>query len=148
MFSQLPLCPAWTKMVPDTKSISRTLWTASFPTLTIGNQRFAVSWNSLILPLGPNLCSFARLICTRPVRFRWPEASAGQFYQPWCCSGYSLSRDSVHISSANVEDKPAVDTRYFLHPLDLDIMAYNLLDVEKLHKVEPLSQCPKLNGRS
>ncbi|RAQ51510.1 glucose dehydrogenase [Aspergillus flavus] len=49
-------------------------------------------------------------------------------------TGYSLSRDSVHISSANVEDKPAVDTRYFLHPLDLDIMAYNLLDVEKLHK--------------
>ena len=45
-------------------------------------------------------------------------------------------------------NKPAVDTRYFLHPLDLDIMAYNLLDVEKLHKVEPLSQCPKLNGRS
>ncbi|RAQ56919.1 glucose dehydrogenase [Aspergillus flavus] len=46
-------------------------------------------------------------------------------------TGYSLSRDSVHISSANVEDKPAVDTRYFLHPLDLDIMAYNLLESAK-----------------
>ncbi|KAB8219435.1 hypothetical protein BDV33DRAFT_204348 [Aspergillus novoparasiticus] len=61
--------------------------------------------------------------------------------------GIPFSRGSVHISSANVEYKSTVNPRYFSHALDLEIMARNLLDVEKLHKVEPLSQFLKPNGR-
>ncbi|KAE8343421.1 hypothetical protein BDV24DRAFT_161468 [Aspergillus arachidicola] len=48
--------------------------------------------------------------------------------------GIPFSRGSVHTSSAKVEYKPTVDPRYLSHPLDLDIIARNLLDVEKLHK--------------
>ncbi|KAB8272440.1 hypothetical protein BDV30DRAFT_227350 [Aspergillus minisclerotigenes] len=35
---------------------------------------------------------------------------------------------------------PTIDPRYFSKPLDLDIMARNLLDVERLHKADPLAQ--------
>ncbi|KAJ5619255.1 glucose-methanol-choline oxidoreductase [Penicillium lagena] len=58
-----------------------------------------------------------------------------------------FSRGSVHISSAGPSDQQTVDPRYFSHPLDLDIMAHNLLDVEKLHKAEPLAHFLKPAGR-
>ncbi|KAJ1714268.1 hypothetical protein NYO67_3604 [Aspergillus flavus] len=41
-----------------------------------------------------------------------------------------FSRGSVHIASADPNVPPTIDPRYFSNPLDLDIMARNLLDVE------------------
>ncbi|KAL3483019.1 glucose-methanol-choline oxidoreductase [Aspergillus germanicus] len=58
-----------------------------------------------------------------------------------------FSRGNAHISSANPAVKQVIDPRYFSHPLDLEIMARNLLDVERLHKVAPLSNFIKPNGR-
>ncbi|KAJ5546170.1 glucose-methanol-choline oxidoreductase [Penicillium frequentans] len=71
----------------------------------------------------------------------------GNFVSLGVIQGIPFSRGSSHISSANSGDKPNIDPRYFSHPLDLEIMARNLLDVEKLHKAEPLSQFLKPNGR-
>ncbi|KAJ0422927.1 glucose-methanol-choline oxidoreductase [Aspergillus carlsbadensis] len=58
-----------------------------------------------------------------------------------------FSRGTVHISSADPAAKQAIDPRYFSHPLDIEIMARNLLDVERLHNVAPLSNFIKPNGR-
>ncbi|KAL2793769.1 glucose-methanol-choline oxidoreductase [Aspergillus keveii] len=58
-----------------------------------------------------------------------------------------FSRGNAHISSADPAAKQVIDPRYFSHPLDLEIMARNLLDVERLHKVAPLSNFIKPNGR-
>ncbi|KJK67381.1 GMC oxidoreductase [Aspergillus parasiticus SU-1] len=46
-------------------------------------------------------------------------------------------RGSVHIASADPNVPPTIDLRYFSNPLDLDTMARNLLDVERLHKADP-----------
>ncbi|KAL2808458.1 glucose-methanol-choline oxidoreductase [Aspergillus granulosus] len=62
-------------------------------------------------------------------------------------TNFLFSRGNVHITSADPTVQQAVDPRYFSHPLDLEIMARNLLDVERLHKVAPLSNYFKPNGR-
>ncbi|KAE8341502.1 hypothetical protein BDV24DRAFT_151159 [Aspergillus arachidicola] len=49
-------------------------------------------------------------------------------------------RGSAHIASADPNVPPTIDLRYFSNPLDLDTMARNLLDVERLHKADPLAQ--------
>jgi choline dehydrogenase-like flavoprotein len=58
-----------------------------------------------------------------------------------------FSRGNAHISSPDPGAKQVIDPRYFSHPLDLEIMARNLLDVERLHRVTPLSNFIKPNGR-
>ncbi|EGC43458.1 glucose-methanol-choline oxidoreductase [Histoplasma capsulatum var. duboisii H88] len=59
-----------------------------------------------------------------------------------------FSRGHTHISSANPEDKQTIDPRYFSHPLDIEILAQNLLDVERLHENEALTKyLKKPNGR-
>ncbi|KAJ5107104.1 glucose-methanol-choline oxidoreductase [Penicillium angulare] len=75
------------------------------------------------------------------------ELLPGNFVSLGIIQGIPFSRGSVHIASRNPEDKQTIDPRYFSHPLDLEIMARNLLDVEKLHKAEPLSKYFKTNGR-
>lgn len=75
------------------------------------------------------------------------QLQPGNFVSLGVIQGIPFSRGSSHISSANAEDKQTIDPRYFSHPLDLEIMARNLLDVEKLHKAKPLSQFLKPNGR-
>ncbi|KAJ6021747.1 glucose-methanol-choline oxidoreductase [Penicillium herquei] len=75
------------------------------------------------------------------------ELLPGNFISLGIIQGIPFSRGSVHISSANPEDKQDIDPCYFSHPLDLEIMARNLLDVERLHKAEPLSKYFKPNGR-
>ncbi|PGH33719.1 hypothetical protein GX50_03458 [[Emmonsia] crescens] len=51
-----------------------------------------------------------------------------------------FSRGHVHISSANPNDKQTIDPRYLSHPLDIEILARNLLDVERLHENEALAR--------
>ncbi|GMG03751.1 unnamed protein product [Aspergillus oryzae] len=58
------------------------------------------------------------------------------------------SRGSVHIASADPNVPPTIDPRYFSNPLDLDIMARNLLDVETRETSQsgPSSPVPGLWG--
>ncbi|KAL3455051.1 alcohol oxidase [Aspergillus heterothallicus] len=58
-----------------------------------------------------------------------------------------FSRGTAHITSADPAANQAIDPRYFSHPLDLELMARNLLDVERLHKVAPLSDFLTPKGR-
>lgn len=58
-----------------------------------------------------------------------------------------FSRGTAHISSANPSDQQIIDPQYFSHPLDIEVMARNLLDVEKLHKAEALARYLKPKGK-
>lgn len=62
---------------------------------------------------------------------------------------YSLpfSRGSVHIASGNQADPQTIDPQFFSNPVDLDLMARGLLDLEKLHQAKPLAQYFKPEGR-
>ncbi|KAJ5930322.1 glucose-methanol-choline oxidoreductase [Penicillium verhagenii] len=71
----------------------------------------------------------------------------GNFVSLGIIQGIPFSRGSTHISSSNVEDKQTIDPRYFSNPLDLEIMARNLLDVVASQRAAPLSHFLKSNGR-
>jgi choline dehydrogenase-like flavoprotein len=58
-----------------------------------------------------------------------------------------FSRGTVHVSSVDPAKPPVIDPRYFSHPLDLDIMARGLLDIHQIHRVKPISELLKPNGR-
>ena len=40
-----------------------------------------------------------------------------------CAQSHPFSRGSSHITSADINDDPAIDPRYFSHPADLELMA-------------------------
>jgi choline dehydrogenase-like flavoprotein len=71
----------------------------------------------------------------------------GNFLSLGLIQSMPFSRGQVHISSADPNDKPAIDPRYLSHPLDLDLFSRNLLDLERLHKAEPLARFLKPSGR-
>lgn len=59
---------------------------------------------------------------------------------------YPFSRGNVHIQSSNVSDLPAVDPRYFSHPLDLEILGRHLLWTQKLRGTRALTGLLKPDG--
>ncbi|KAJ5176184.1 glucose-methanol-choline oxidoreductase [Penicillium canariense] len=71
----------------------------------------------------------------------------GNFLSLGLIQSIPFSRGHVHISSADPSNAPAIDPRYLSHPLDLDILSRNLLDLERLHQAEPLAPFLKPNGR-
>ncbi|PLB48145.1 glucose-methanol-choline oxidoreductase [Aspergillus steynii IBT 23096] len=75
------------------------------------------------------------------------DLQPGNYLSMGVIQSLPFSRGRVHLASTDPSDKPTVDPRYFSHPLDLDIMARNLQDVEKLHTVEPLAKFLKPGGR-
>ena len=50
-----------------------------------------------------------------------------------------FSRGSIHITSTNIQDNPAIDPNYLAHPLDLEIAARGVLHAQKLATTEPLA---------
>ncbi|KAJ8130821.1 hypothetical protein O1611_g2803 [Lasiodiplodia mahajangana] len=50
-----------------------------------------------------------------------------------------LSRGSVHIQSKSVATAPKLDPKYLSNPLDLEIFAANLLQIETIIRTSPLS---------
>lgn len=58
-----------------------------------------------------------------------------------------FSRGSSHIVSANPDDNPHIDPRFFSNLLDLDIMAHHLLALEQLPSTSPLNAFFKNNGQ-
>jgi choline dehydrogenase-like flavoprotein len=46
-------------------------------------------------------------------------------YSPWA-QNHPFSKGNVHITSASAKDKPAVDPKYLIHPLDMEMMARNV----------------------
>lgn len=58
-----------------------------------------------------------------------------------------FSRGNSHIASANPDDNPRIDPRFFSSPLDVEIMAHHLLALEKLPSTRPLSAFHKNDGQ-
>ncbi|PYH28646.1 GMC family oxidoreductase [Aspergillus neoniger CBS 115656] len=50
-----------------------------------------------------------------------------------------FSRGAVHIASADPTVSPIIEPRYFSNPLDMNLMARNLLSLERLHSVKPIA---------
>ncbi|KAJ5770973.1 aryl-alcohol dehydrogenase [Penicillium nucicola] len=50
---------------------------------------------------------------------------------------HPFSRGTVHINSANIDDKPVFDPGYLSHPLDLDILARHTQFIEQIVRTEP-----------
>lgn len=60
---------------------------------------------------------------------------------------HPFSRGSVHIRSPSPAQKPAVDFAYLTHPLDIELLARHMLDLERLLSHEPLASLVKKDGK-
>ncbi|KAJ5248917.1 hypothetical protein N7468_000368 [Penicillium chermesinum] len=56
---------------------------------------------------------------------------------------HPFSRGSVHIASANIDDKPIYDPKYLDHPLDLEIMARQMQFIDRIVKSQPFASLIK-----
>lgn len=61
---------------------------------------------------------------------------------------HPFSRGSVHIQSADAQAPPKINANYLSHPLDLEIMARHMMQVERLFETSPLSNLILPGGRS
>ena len=59
---------------------------------------------------------------------------------------HPFSRGSCHITSADVAVKPTWDPKFNANPLDLELLAHNVLFVEKIIATEPLRSLLKEGG--
>ncbi|KAI0805744.1 glucose-methanol-choline oxidoreductase-like protein [Xylaria sp. FL0064] len=60
---------------------------------------------------------------------------------------HPLSRGSVHITSSDPAEKPAIGPRYLEHPVDLDVLARYFRFIDQIVQTEPLSKLLKPSGR-
>ncbi|KAB8264735.1 hypothetical protein BDV32DRAFT_117440 [Aspergillus pseudonomiae] len=74
------------------------------------------------------------------------ELLPGNFLSLGLSQSLPFSRGIVHIASSDPNGPPIIDLRYFSNPLDFDIMARNLLDVERLHGLKPISEYLVVDG--
>ena len=71
----------------------------------------------------------------------------GNFLSLGVGQSHPLSLGSVHIASSSVSDLPLVDPRYLSNPIDMELLARQLLFIEQLAKTEPLSAFIKADGK-
>ena len=60
---------------------------------------------------------------------------------------HPFSRGSVHIRSANADDKPIYDPNYLSHPLDIEILARHVQYLDQIAATEPFSGLLKPGSR-
>ncbi|QRD87722.1 GMC oxidoreductase-domain-containing protein [Aspergillus flavus] len=75
------------------------------------------------------------------------ELLPGNFLSLGLSQSLPFSRGTVHIASSDPNRPPIIDPGYFSNSLDLDIMARNLLDVERLHSLKPISDYLLVDGK-
>ncbi|KAL8703737.1 MAG: hypothetical protein Q9201_003083 [Fulgogasparrea decipioides] len=63
----------------------------------------------------------------------------GNFFTLFGVLEHPFSRGSVHITSANPNDKPAVDPKYLSHPYDIIIISTIALHMQALARTQPLA---------
>ena len=61
---------------------------------------------------------------------------------------HPFSRGHSHIASAKATDKPAIDPKYFSHPLDAEILARHVMYTTKIAATEPLKGLLKPGGKT
>lgn len=59
---------------------------------------------------------------------------------------HPFSKGSVHITSADIADKPVWEPNYLSHPLDLEVLARNVQFVEKIASTEFMRSALKTGG--
>lgn len=79
-----------------------------------------------------------------PVDLTWsPDSPAGpvpgKFLTIATVLSQPLSPGTTHIRSADPADAPLIDPAYLSHPVDAEVMAAHLLQIERLAASEPLS---------
>lgn len=79
-----------------------------------------------------------------PVDLTWSPNSPtgpvpGKFIAIAALLSNPVSRGSVHIRSADPADAPLIDPAYLSHPVDVEIFAEHMLQIEKIAASEPLS---------
>lgn len=75
------------------------------------------------------------------------NSSSGNFVSLFSMLSHPFSRGSAHIVSADVAVKPKLDFGYYSHPLDLEIHARHLQQLEKILRTEPMASLIKKDGR-
>ncbi|OGM45396.1 glucose dehydrogenase, partial [Aspergillus bombycis] len=75
------------------------------------------------------------------------ELMPGNFLSLGLSQSLPFSRGTVHIASSDPDGPPIIDPHYFSNPLDLDLMARNLLDMERLHVLKPISEYLVVDGQ-
>ncbi|KAI4734145.1 alcohol oxidase [Aureobasidium sp. EXF-12298] len=73
------------------------------------------------------------------VRGKVVPSEVGNFISICSMLSHPFSTGSVHITSANAEDKPKIDFNYYSHPLDAEIHARHVQVSDKLARTEPLA---------
>lgn len=73
------------------------------------------------------------------VRGKVVPSEVGNFISICSMLSHPFSTGSVHITSANPEDKPKIDFDYYSHPLDAEIHARHVQVLDKLARTEPLA---------
>ena len=84
------------------------------------------------LPTGANIQN------TENASKLFPSEEDGMWVTLGVCSTRSFSRGRVHITSSDSTVYPSIDPAYFVHPLDVDLMARGLLHALTFTEVEPL----------
>lgn len=79
-----------------------------------------------------------------PVDLSWSPNSPtgpvpGNFIAIAALLSNPVSRGSVHIRSADPADAPLIDPAYLSHPVDAEILAEHMLQIEKIAASEPFS---------
>jgi choline dehydrogenase-like flavoprotein len=102
----------------------------------------------------PNECSAAWFMFLAQVNLHEEGKSfvgssllPGNFASLGCSQSHPFSRESSHISSADVRDKPLIDPNYFSNPADLEILARHVQSLEALRHTKGLASYFKPDGR-
>jgi choline dehydrogenase-like flavoprotein len=81
------------------------------------------------------------------VRGKVVPSEIGNFISICSMLSHPFSTGSVHITSANPEDKLKIDFNYYSHPLDAEIHARHVQVLDKLARTEPLASYILPNGK-
>ncbi|KAF2997767.1 hypothetical protein E8E14_000268 [Neopestalotiopsis sp. 37M] len=97
--------------------------------------------------LDPNEAS-ATVFMTRIQRYTLPGNKApGNYMSVIAMLAHPFSRGSVHISTSKPDDPPAIDCGYFTHPLDSEVLALHVSQIERLASQPTFESIVRPNGR-
>lgn len=109
------------------------------------HELYSLATKSLLDPTAPSAAYLSlRAQSVLPVDLSWSPNSPtgpvpGKFVTIGVLLSNPLSRGSVHIRSANPEDPPLIDPAYLSNPIDTEILAEHMLQVEQIAASEPFS---------
>ncbi|KAL2203392.1 alcohol oxidase, partial [Sarocladium strictum] len=90
----------------------------------------------------------ATVFMIRVQRYTTPETRAdGNFISVIAMLSHSLSRGSSHIRNSNPHDNPSIDNGYLTHPLDGEILAEHVKQIDQLLNHDTFTPILRTNGQ-